>query len=114
MAASLEDVALQWEAAVGAGADIVEWRIDALGALPMGCRDCWGERRFTACPVRAARPRNHENREGRRLAAPRLVPLRFCDAGGWADLVDVEVGYRGAEEVDRGPSGENRGCRLFP
>ena len=30
MAASLEDVALQWEAAVGAGADIVEWRIDAL------------------------------------------------------------------------------------
>ena len=31
MAASLEEAALQWEAAVGAGADIVEWRIDALG-----------------------------------------------------------------------------------
>ena len=101
MAASLEDVALQWEAAVGAGADIVEWRIDALGphlwdAETVGESGAALRAQFGK-PVLATMRTAKEGGGFTGSAAQYRSILR--DAGGWADLVDVEVGYRGAEEL---------------
>ena len=101
MAASLEEAALQWEAAVGAGADIVEWRIDALGphlwdAETVGESGAALRAQFGK-PVLATMRTAKEGGGFTGSAAQYRSILR--DAGGWADLVDVEVGYRGAEEL---------------
>lgn len=114
MAASLEDVALQWEAAVGAGADIVEWRIDALepqlwdaetvGESGAALRAQFGK------PVLATMRTAKEGGGFTGSAAQYRSILR--DAGGWADLVDVEVGYRGAEELVAELRGEPRWSAL--
>ena len=101
VAASLEEVALQWEAAAGAGADIVEWRIDALepqlwDAETVGESGALLRAQF-GTPVLATMRTAKEGGGFTGSAAQYRSILR--DAGGWADLVDVEVGYRGAEEL---------------
>ncbi len=101
VAETLEEARDQWEAAAAAGADLVEWRLDAIEPSqfdpPRVAQVAeWG-RETLKVPVLAtirtqAEGGNYRENNGRYLALVRQV-------ASWADGVDVEVNREGAGDL---------------
>lgn len=103
MGETLEESSAQWEAAVRAGADLVEWRLDYLNegitagqvaAVAARMRDQYG------CPVLGT---YRTRADGGNADFPSTAAYREAlkAVGTWADLVDVEISYPGAAKIIR-------------
>lgn len=90
--ARIED---QWRAAVRAGADLVEWRIDAVGEpdLQVGRR----LRSELGVPVLATVRTAQEG--GHFAGTPDAYQELICGAAQWADAVDIEFAASDAESL---------------